>query len=431
MKRISSFLYFFVFLVAAQKVYCAAADRRFALYPEEIEGDSLVTAMLIGPGVDDPLSFWEENVARPLRAVNGVAHEVLLGIAEGIKGNILTGTLESMDIRDSVESEIDALAQEGVRIVRPHLPAYLEEILKSDPTLSQEARASISFQLKDQLDLGSPLVVLKSLAHELVRFHTAAAATGAGREHVDSRVYGLMRVATEGAAPSLLIPAAPARWVRKKQRRSLVARLKSELEAAETNVDISNVLFVLVPYMSPASGDGTLEKSICSVCAQEEGDAVALVQNVSECNILPLCLQCVTQLTLKNIVGEMRLEGGIDGAPAALVFGLQVPLCPFCKRAYYDEVSLANLDRALSVSQRKGIVLQALEKELNSIPMVHRATVIGRLIAPIEIYADIITHRNTAHLLSCDIIAVQIFERDARMREGIAIPFSDTAVWKR
>ena len=430
MKRISLYIPFFILFAAVSDLYSAAASRRFALFPDEVEQDSLVSAILITSDIEDPVSFWEENVAVPLRAVEGVSREVLLGIAEGVKANILAGTIESGEIKDIVKNELEALAEHGVRIVRPSLPACLAKILESDPSLSEEARASISFQLRDQLDLGSPLLVLKSLAHELVCFHTAAAATGAGREHVDSRVYGLMRVATEGAEPSLLIPAAPARWVRKKQRRSLVARLKSELEAAETNVDISNVPFALAPYISPASGDGTVEKSSCSVCAKEEGDAVALVQNVCECNILPLCHQCVIQLTLKNIVGEMRLEGGIDGAPAALVFGLQVPLCPFCKRAYYGEVSLANLDRALSVPQRKGIVLQALEKELNSISLLQRATVIGRLVAANAVYEGIVTHRNSSTLLSSQLIAMQIFERDARMNEGIVAPFTESGIWK-
>lgn len=429
MKRISLYIPFFILFAAVSDLYSAAASRRFALFPDEVEQDSLVSAILITSDIEDPVSFWEENVAVPLRVVEGVSREVLLGIAEGVKANILAGTIESGEIKDIVKNELEALAEHGVRIVRPGLPACLEKILESDPSLSEEARASISFQLRDQLDLGSPLVVLKSLAAELVRLQ-GVSLTEAATGRLDPRVYGLMRVATEGADPSLLIPAAPARWLKKKQRKSLVASLRSAWGSADTAIDIGTVPFALVPYLPPASGDGSIEKSNCTVCAQEEGEAVSLVRNVCSCKELPLCLDCVVQLTLKNIVAEIRLDGGLDGSPATLIFGLRIPSCPFCTVPYYTPTTLENLERALPVSKRKGIVLEALERELNKIPLEQRAIVIGRLVAANAMYEGIVTHRNSSTLLPSQLIAMQIFERDARMNEGIVAPFTESGIWK-
>lgn len=102
-----------------------------------------------------------------------------------------------------------------------------------------------------------------------------------------------------------------------------------------------------------------------------------------------------------------------------------------CKQPYYNESNIALLERSLPAAKRKTIVLEALIKEFEKIPDAKLPGLLGRLIASNEAYKKMVTSTPQGGLLPKAYLAVLLFYRDARMKEGVVAPFSNAEVWKR
>ena len=388
------------------------------LLSNDREKDLLVCALLGSSGeIDDLAQFWQDNVAIFLS--NALSEDgdsrALSAIAESIKESFLVGILEPTDFKKTVREELQALQEFPQEYAVALLPRSFSELLEA-ADLYDEERASISFLFKDKIaEVGRRAAL--AFAEGCIAQHSHA-----GDERFvpcDKRIYGLMQAAQAGVVASdpKLIGQAVDKSFYKKMKASLAAMKKSKT---------GELLFILKDF--PLE-DGEVE--CCSICSFDDR---ALYKNICPCNVsMPLCEPCIRVLTLEKIVGDLRIEfSGRSSGPAHIVFSLQLPRCPYCKRLYYEEKDYVALGNALPRLRRNALIVAALASQLEKFTTEESlVNIIKRLVATNGSYKGIELRTLRGAMLLPQEIALQLFKKDVAMHDAVAEPFTNTDIWKR
>ena len=148
---------------------------------------------------------------------------------------------------------------------------------------------------------------------------------------------------------------------------------------------------------------------------------------------MPLCEPCIRVLTLEKIVGDLRIEfSGRSSGPAHIVFSLQLPRCPYCKRLYYEEKDYVALGNALPRLRRNALIVAALASQLEKFTTEESlVNIIKRLVATNGSYKGIELRTLRGAMLLPQEIALQLFKKDVAMHDAVAEPFTNTDIWKR
>lgn len=161
------------------------------------------------------------------------------------------------------------------------------------------------------------------------------------------------------------------------------------------------------------------EQGDCSLCCQN----AFLYRNVCRlCTATDIhfCEQCCIKNVLKNFISVSCSYGHRDGVDyATLNWNVKSPECPYCRSCYYND----GLKIALSSEQSKAVVVLEIKGALDSLAEEgDLAGFLTALIASNEIFKDIkiFHHYWPDRLLSTDIIALQIYQADQALAQGVA-----------
>lgn len=388
------------------------------LLGNDSEKDLLVCALLGSSGlIDDPALFWEHNVARKLSIAlaDGFDRWALSGIAEGIKQNFLVGVLEPADFKESVSEELQALDEFPLEYAVASLPQSFSELLEA-ADLDDKERASISFLFKDKIAQAGQAEALSFAEGCIAQFADA----GEDRSiNYDKRIYGLMQAAEveKIISDSRLRPNSINRFFYKNIHANIACMKKAKT---------GELLFILKKF--PIE-DKAIES--CSICSFDDR---TLYENICPCNTsMPLCEECIRELTLEKIIGDLRIEfSGTRSGPAHIVFSLQLPRCPYCKRIYYEEKDYVLFEQSLPLLKRKALVVEALTSQLEKFTTEGSLeNIVTRLVATNNSYQGIELRTFGGALLSPQEIALQLFKKDGAMPDALAEPFTNAAIWRR
>lgn len=386
---------------------------------EGVEQDDLIFALLEGDGIADVSDFWNTNVKTPLtEEVEALSIGIVRSIASRIKENMLTGLLPTAAIGQAVRDEIARSLDDAPDLVIAQLPTRIHALMSRLFFLNAEEQASLRFTFHDLLAQGAQVETILTRIRSMDNAFRAS-----GRYDpiaIDPRIYGLDVLVEQ---PVQVIPAPP-KILTPSQFKKMKKYVYIRLRNLRTRGTTYTTALPCTPYATDTA------ETACMICADQD---CTLYKNVcttcSDPNIA-LCEPCITQTTVKNIVGMVALAATGETGPVHIDFALKLPRCSFCNTPYYNASNFELLERALPIRKRRVIVLQALEAELSKageqLPLL-----LSRLIASSAPLNNIKTHRPSGELVSLKWLALQIYERTAAMRESIREPFSNEAVWRR
>lgn len=399
----------------------AATERQIDdifLLSNDREKDLLVCALLGSSGeIDDLAEFWQDNVAKFLfdSFSKGGDSRALSAIAESIKESFLVGILEPTDFKKTIREELQALDEFAQDYAVALLPRSFSELLEA-ADLYDDERASISFLFKDKIaEIGRGAAL--TFAQECIAQFVDAGENRSVKS--DKRIYGLMQAAEveKIASDPKLIEQGVSKNFYKKMKASLAAMKKSKT---------GELLFKLKDF--PLE-DGEVE--CCAICSFDDR---AIYENICPCNpSMPLCEPCIRVLTLEKIVGDLRIEfSGRSSGPAHIVFSLQLPRCPYCKRLYYEEKDYVALGNALPPLRRNALIVGALASQLEKFTTDEALeNIVKRLVVTNGSYKGIELRTLRGAMLLPQEIALQFFKKDLAMHDAVDQPFTNTDIWKR
>lgn len=387
---------------------------------EGIEQDNLVRAILAGDGIDDVPVFWNTNVEAPLTAeVGALGPGIVTSIANRIKENILTALLSTAEIGQAVVDEIERSHADGAEnLIIAELPPAITAHTARLVFISEEELASLGFAFQDLLTQGATVEAI------LARITAIENQFDESNEYnpiaIDPRIYGLDILVEQ---PVQVIPAPP-KILTPSQFRSMREYVRRRLKNLRTRNITFETPLACTPYpdrsdetacMICTSQDCPLYKNICTTCSDPS---------------IALCMKCITQTTVQNVIGTISLVATGDTGPVHIDFSLKLPKCWFCNTPYYDASNFAALEKALPIRKRRALVLQALQEELVRLGDL-LPSLLSRLIASSIPLKNIKTHRPSGDLVSAKWLALQIYEKTAAMKENIREHFSNEDVWIR
>lgn len=389
-KFVSKLFIFFITRVAffvtisVSGVFCADARVDFLLFPDVIECDVRVCQKLLASGIGDPCGYWREHVAEKCATIVAQAkakdpcywRNILLRFMSEIKCGIITNGLKS------VEAQIQALANETISFVLLPLPLPLQDLLDQRAKfLTKAQRADLISKIKIMLDEGIDwLCIDEYLSVHLPRLRFLAKQKGSSEELPGDCVGSLLPWSSS-------LSKVPARLVSPDSSRSRMSSMRFR--------GMRNELQKIIDLSADAWDIGDIP-----------------------------CYGCGKNFVPNDIIGLLSIILTDDLNSARLDFALQLPKCSFCAKHVDNFRMLRNV---LPVHKRKSLVLKALIRELEPIP----EEIFVLLIATNAAYRGIITHSPHGAFLSKSHLALQIFEKDVRMKEGITAHFSNEEVWKR
>lgn len=439
-----SFSHSEIFTAASTMVPARDLSAPYCLRPEENEQDSIVVALLCGVAEEagmGSVDFWKTKIASVLgRAeAKGYPREMLLGLADGLKQNLVIGTLDADGLVAHFKNELAAIVQGGAReiIHMPPVPTEMLEMLTGAPFLNRMQRASLAFAFSDQIAMGlAPEVVLGLLKEQLVLLGRSEEKRKAIA--LDSRVYGLRSsTAVEPAVRVMIAPAAAV--IADADRVAAVCALWTELKASTPEGFVLGEIPFPIEPIDPAvpssTTEGTEEDDVdsgCSLCTKADGILYKNPCAACKDSGVKFCEACLLAAVF-GFIKELRFECDGDLGPVHVIFSAQIPACCYCRTPYFDAATLPVLTTILTKNRIKIALVNRIAAVFTAhcrgIGKVGAQNFLGRLRESYEPFRGIVTHDATAdkNLLPRRVIALQIAERHPGMIKALEVPCAD---WK-
>lgn len=159
----------------------------------------------------------------------------------------------------------------------------------------------------------------------------------------------------------------------------------------------------------------------CFRCASKR----MLFNNICSCDLgMHFCLMCIEQLALKNAVALEFKDNG-----AYIDFMLRIPQCPYCSKSYCDVAEISRLKKILTTDRLKVIAVANLADKLQILVKDGRLPfVVDLLVKHNSCYVDMMIRDVAGVLLSVDLLAFQLVEKNPEIQKVLAGAFPTAVV---